>query len=218
MKVAILLRGIVRPDYKRGAELVTALRTIYSNFDISFYLHAWETDEAKKLADTNEFKEVCLIPEPTKEEALSILKARMPVHRLNNGWWLPENTYRYLYGQREATQWMADKDYDYITWIRPDLRMWATDPLPTNSEMFTPNMYRFPNDNVLCMGNRVYVSDQAGTAKPSLLQAAWDYRDNITMNHLVGTSINGEHLLSNLLELNRVPYRPTAFPKYYIRK
>lgn len=189
-KVAIIVRGPIRPDIDTVIKNIRLLKKSFLEFEVDVYLMAWNSIETSDFIIAKEVDNIILIKEPTTEFISEKLTTRTKQNSLF------DRNYKAFWSVRTAIRIIRDTqiNYDWIVLTRTDL------------EISIRNANKWMNDSLYTMPKQenYVINDQFGIAKPEVMYKAWDYIDLPTLNQLYGQSFNPEECLKKIMELNGV--------------
>lgn len=188
MKIAIILRGIIRPSAEFVSENITILKNAFKDHDVDTYLFTWSNQPYKEILDKHQDLNISAMPDLKEEDVYEYFTGKTRTQIAYPHAWKAHNSYKQFFQTTYALRYVKESriKYDYIFLSRTDLRL---DPGNVETWM-SPNRY-------VVDSTRLYpvIGDQCAMATPDVMLKAWDYRDLSNLNDLYPGSENPETVL-----------------------
>lgn len=197
-KVAIIFCGPIRPDWHSVKENIDLLKKSFENFNVSTYLCSWNDPKNLYNIDVTCIDNLILFKEPEKNFIASLVWAR-----IKQGGASFERNYKAFWSRRQILEVVKKSDiaFDWIVLSRTDLKIYIEDP----KNWLLKGFYSMPTQARHYKKEVVNpLNDQFGIADPDTMYDAWDYKDIDTYNRLYNMSVNPEHTLKFIMEMNGV--------------
>ena len=195
-KVAVLFKGPVRPRIDLCLRNVSLIRDAFKKHDCDMFLFAWDTPEAREFIKMVPGLKGYLVPEPDDNFIeTNILTSRCEICNR------PANVYKHFSTLRAGIDIIRSYgEYDFIFYIRLDLECHIDDvDLWLNKDFYTAP------GGMWVEKQKVQSSDIMGCAPPNMMAAAWNFRDDDTLNKIYGSSLCAEDTLEKIMFMNGVP-------------
>lgn len=212
MKIAILFRGLIRPNHQQAAELVREQLEQFRalGHEIHAYLATWSDQpgaEATRFLDDNRdlFTNSIILSQPSPERCRQVVDRdhfRQGYHH-RSGVYPAKNVINAYFQSRTALELITSCDsYDYIVNTRMDLKIQFGDHLPT---WFDPDHYVSPRTPV------DWINDWIGVAPAEIMRRSWDYGTLEGLGRYMDRSQIPEHVLMQIQSDQGVKVRQGEF-------
>jgi hypothetical protein len=197
-KIAIIFCGPIRPDWQSVKANIDLLKKSFENFNVTTYLCSWNDPTILSNIDVTSIDNLILFKEPEKNFIASQVWAR-----IKQGGASFERNYKAFWSRRQILEIVKNSDivFDWIVLSRTDLKIYIEEP----KTWLIKGCYSMPTQARHYKKEVVNpVNDQFGIADPNTMYDAWNYKDMNTYNRLYNMSVNPEHTLKFIMEMNRV--------------
>jgi hypothetical protein len=194
MKIAILIRGPVRPDHQTCRANVEILKNCFDEHESHIYLWTWNSTEAKKLSQSYHcFHKVTLVEELSETD----IRRKLNEEKATIKNWSC-NIYKQFWSMENALK-SIDDSYDFIVQSRADTRIQINkDVLP---QWFNPEHYT----TIHAKGqNGGFTNDQFGIATPAIIKRVWKYHD---YGELSTRALRPEDIIDFIAEREQIPLK-----------
>ena len=198
MKIAVIIRGLIRPDAETVINNINLLKETFKNHDTDFFFYTWNNQKYQKIAEEFPEMEIHAMKELDDAQILTYFNGETQTQKRHGHVWKPANSYKMFWQTRLAIINTLDarRGYDYIVITRPDLRIRIDNLEPWFCDDYVM-------DSAHCHHND-RVGDQFGIGKPDVVFGAWNYKIVEMLNDFYLQTENPEEVLYNIIRSNNI--------------
>ncbi len=205
MKIALMVRGPIRPSAQSVSDLIIHYTEMLSGHDIDVFLGTWNSDNLDEFLEIRKKETLPRVNlmsfnEPEKDyidRELFPARCRTALRYPNEVF--PHNTYKQFWLNRELIKTIVTyKKYDHIVYSRTDMRVHIGD------------LESWLSQEQVCVAapsTGQYPDDRFAIATPENMWKSFEFRDLGNLNNMYGNSENAEHCWFQIMNQNGTTHR-----------